>query len=131
MLRVNALATEAPSIPNEGKMSTTEVLQGANHCTFPNLRSSLCKSSVIVREVGYPLHNAKDLDAVKDDAFVMFDDKTLSDCDAGNQDISNKTEEEEGSDVSVLDFIWNCSSCKQTHWVSCVFLLRRRSIFSY
>ena len=33
----------------------------------------------------------------------MLDDNTLSDGDAGNRDVSNKTEEEEGPDVSVLD----------------------------
>ena len=100
MLCANALATEAPNIPNKAKMSSTK---GANHCTYLNLRSSLCKSSVVVREVGDPLHNAKDLNAVEDNDFVMFDDNTLSDVDAGNQDISNKTEKEESPNVSVLD----------------------------
>ena len=95
MLRVNAVATEAATIPNDGKMNTTKVSQGA--------RSSLRESSAIVREVVDPLHNAKDLNAVEDDNFVMFDDNTLSDDDAGNQDASNKTEEEEGPDESVLD----------------------------
>ncbi len=54
--------------------------------------------------MGDHLHNAKDLNAVEDDdSVMMFDDNTLSDGDAGNQDISNKTEEEEGPDISVLD----------------------------
>ncbi len=54
--------------------------------------------------MGDPLHNAKDLNAVEDDDFVMFDNNTLSDGDASNQDVSNKTEEEEGPDYfSVLD----------------------------
>jgi hypothetical protein len=64
MLRVNAVATEAATIPNDGKMNTTKVSQGA--------RSSLRKSSAIVREVVDPLHNAKDLNAVEDDDFVML-----------------------------------------------------------
>ncbi len=53
--------------------------------------------------MGDPLHNAKDLNAVENDDIVMFDDIALSNGHAGNQDISNKTEEEEGPDVSVLD----------------------------
>jgi hypothetical protein len=64
MLRVNSVATEAPNIPNDGKMNATKVSQGENHCTFPNLRSSLCKSSTIVREAGDPLHHVKELNVV-------------------------------------------------------------------
>ena len=64
MLCVNAVGTEAPNIPNKDKMNTTKVSQGANHRTFPNLRSSLCKSSAIVREAGDLLHHAKDLNVV-------------------------------------------------------------------
>ena len=52
MSRVNAAATVAP-IRNNADVNTTNALQGANHYTFPNLRTSLCKSSAsFVREGG-------------------------------------------------------------------------------
>ena len=42
--------------------------------------------------------------AVEDDNLVMFHDSILSDGDTGNKDSSQENEEEEGPDVSVLDF---------------------------
>jgi hypothetical protein len=117
MLRVNAVATDAPNIPNNGKRNPTKVLQGANHCTFPNLRSSLCKCSAIVREVGDPLHNAKDLNAVEDDNFVMFD-KTLYPMAMLVIRTSPTKLKRRKVPISVCWIcVWNCSSCKQTHWV--------------
>ena len=67
--------------------------------------TSLCKSSATVRgEAGDPLHHAKDLNAVVDDNFVMFEDNALSDDgNAGNQDAFKETEDEEGPDLGVLD----------------------------
>jgi hypothetical protein len=61
---VNAAATVAPTIRNNADVNTTNVLQGANHCTFPDLLTSLCESSAIVREAGDPLHNVKELNVV-------------------------------------------------------------------
>jgi hypothetical protein len=60
MSHVNAAATVATITQNNANVNTTNVLQGKNHCTFPNLRTSLCESSAKVREVGDPLHHVKD-----------------------------------------------------------------------
>jgi hypothetical protein len=38
MSRVNAAATVAPIILKNGKVNTTYVSQGTNHCYFPKLR---------------------------------------------------------------------------------------------
>ena len=46
-----------------------------------------------------------DLNKVDNEDFVMFDD---------NQDVSEETEEDKGPDVSVLDYVWSCSSSEQT-----------------
>ena len=64
MLRVNAAATVAPTIRNNANVNTTNVLQGKNHYTFANLRTSPCESSANVREVGDPLYHVEDLKIV-------------------------------------------------------------------
>ena len=80
-------------------MNTTNVLQGRNRCTRPNLRSSAARShsvresGAIVREADDPLCD-DDLIEVDNEDFVMFDD---------NQDVSKETEEDKGPDVSVSD----------------------------
>ena len=95
--RVNAAAE--PTVPNDADVNTTSVLQGTNRCTCPSLRSSSSRSHavrdccVIVREVEDPLCD-DDLNGVENVDFVIFDD---------NQDVSEETDEDEGSDVSVMD----------------------------
>jgi hypothetical protein len=94
--RANAEA--ASTIPNDADVNTSNALQGTNHCTRPNWRSSstgshsVCESGAIVREVEDPQCD-DDLNEVDNEVFVMFD----------NQDVSEETEEDKGPDVSVLD----------------------------
>jgi len=64
MSRVNAAATVPPTIQNNADVNTTIVLPSKNHCTFPNLRTSLCESSAKVREARDALHHVKHLNVV-------------------------------------------------------------------
>ena len=87
-------------MPNDADVNTTNVLQGTNRCTRPNLRfssaqsHSVCESGAIVREAKDPLCDDA-LNEVDNEDFVMFDD---------NQDVSEEAEEDKkGSDVSILD----------------------------
>ena len=72
--RVNAAA--ARNIPNDADVNTTNVLQGRNRCTRPNLRSSAARShsvresGAIVRESDDPLCD-DDLNEVDNKDFLM------------------------------------------------------------
>ena len=128
MSRVNAAAIVAPTIPNDSVVNTTNPLQGANRCTFPNSRTSLCESSATVRgEAEDPLHNVKDMNAaVEDGNFVMFHDSIYLMAILAIRIPPKKMKMRKVLMSVCWICVWNCSICEQTQWDSCIFLRRRR-----
>lgn len=123
MLASDKAAATVPSIVSSiGHVNTGNLLQGATSCKFcPKLSSSLSDELLPALEGGGIVGKADDHELhVKDfnkvDDYIMFDNDSIPEGNADNQDIS-ETESEEGPDLSVLDLylklfnLFNCYLC--------------------